>query len=263
MRGRAVCLGLRRFPAAWNESDWVSFPSTHSPLFFKKWAFHCLQGIFNQTKYKTNLKEIELSDKSISLKGKWWIQAVPSSSGSRIISLINMEMQRNVDKPERRVTVPVPPFSHPKIQKAQNALLGNLINRKMEGREGKERRNFPRWVISLRTVQDMAKHRVYTGLAFGIQMQRHVQFILLFLLLVSLLQHKLLWLDGEISTVPGPLCTETIQSLCVTSKPSASRKKEACEWSPGLQLSPLHSLSHTPSCTKERSSSYPAAWAVG
>lgn len=38
-----------------------------------------------------------------------------------------MEMQKNVDKPER-MTVFVSPLSQPKGQKAQNASSGNLTN---------------------------------------------------------------------------------------------------------------------------------------
>lgn len=33
------------------------------PIRFLQWAFHCLEDISNQTKYKANLNEIELSEK--------------------------------------------------------------------------------------------------------------------------------------------------------------------------------------------------------
>lgn len=71
-------------------------------------------------------------------------------------------------------------------------------------------------------LQDTAKRRVYTEVASGIQMQRHIQFILL--LLLFSLQHKLLWLDGEINIYQGH-CAETIQSFCVKSKPECLPEK--------------------------------------
>lgn len=137
--------------------------------------------------------------------------------------MINMGMQRNAGKPARRKTVPASPFSHPKIEKAQNAPLGNLINRKDGGEGRKGKGEFPKTShLSENACKGTAKHRVCAELARGIQMERHVQFLLLLLLLVFLLQHKLLWLDGGINTVH----TDHTEPLCKvkTRAPPGKRK---------------------------------------
>lgn len=171
-----------------------------------------------------------------------------------------MEMQRNVGKQERKMTVS--PLSHSKVQKAQNLCFENLTdyqNQVEKWRGEKENKGeFPKTShlrfsqdqSSLRICANMAKHVVNTERALGIQMHRHIQVILL--LLVFLLQYKLFRsLDGEMDTQPRIPYTETIQ-MCTKLKTECLLEKGspvsgALVWILAHALSPQQ----TPSCSAE------------
>lgn len=180
-----------------------------------------------------------------------------------------MEMQRNVGKQERETTVS--PFSHSKVQKAQNLCFENLTNYQNQvekWREEKENKGeFPKTShlrisqdqSSLRICANVAKHVVNTERARGIQM---IQVILL--LLVFSLQYKLFRsLDGEMDTQPRIPYTETIQ-MCTKLKTECLLEKGspvsgALGWILAHALSPQQA----PSCSAESAQPYTSEQVVG
>lgn len=167
-------------------------------------------------------------------------------------------MQRNVDQQERKMTVFVSLFS-------SNCMLRKfdqpILNRNIDEKEGKRRISQDKSPL-LEYLQDTAKHTVYTQSASGIQMQRHIQFILL--LLGFFLQSKLFKrLDGEVVTQPEPLlCTETRENFCINLKQCLLEKGSSRSTLLGWISAPLHHLSQVPLSTAESAQPYRTDWAV-